>query len=172
MHLSAVGYFAAVETAPRRVAAGTAVWLGVLAGLFMLFTAEWTAADWVGAGACALVAAAATSALVRIGLFDLRFRAGWLRYVPVALLQTVVDFGIVTAQLARCMSRRTRAGGAFVARREFPAGRKDAEGTAWRGFVAVTATLSPNSYVVDIDPDRGNRLSHDLVPCRRSEEPA
>lgn len=163
---------AAVDSGRRRVAVATAAWLVALAGIFMLFTGEWTASDWAGAGACALVAAAATAPMVRMGLFDLRFRPGWVKLVPGALLQTVVDFGLITAFLFRAVAGGRREGGSFVARRDFPVGRLDGEGTAWRGFVEMVATLSPNSYVVDIDPDSGHRLSHDLVPNRRSERPA
>ncbi len=143
-----------------------------LALVYMLFTGEWTAVDWMGAGACAAVAAAATVPMARMKLFDLRIRARWFAAVPAALLQIFKDFAIVTAFLIRSLARRERGHGLFVARGDFPAGATDAEGTSWRAFVAVTATVSPNSYVIDIDPDRGNRLSHDLVPNRRSEQPA
>lgn len=156
----------------RWATAATATWLVALAFLFMLFTGEWTAVDWIGAVACAAVAAAATVPMARLGLFDLRIRARWLRAVPAVVSQVFVDFAIVTGFLARAVARGERGEGRFVARAEFPAGSSDSEGTAWRGFVAVTATVSPNSYVIDIDPDRRNRLSHDLVPNRRSEEPA
>lgn len=152
--------------------AATALWLVTLAGVFMLFTGEWTGVDLIGAGACALVATAATVPMVRMKLFELRFRAAWLRFVPSALEQVVVDFGIVTRFLVSRMLRRDRSGGVFVARRDFPTGEADAEGTGWRAFVSITATVSPNSYVVDINHETGNRLSHDLVPNRRSEEPA
>jgi hypothetical protein len=36
----------------------------------------------------------------------------------------------------------------------------------------LLAGYSPNAYVVDIDPDEDVVLVHDLVPWRRSEEPA
>lgn len=143
-----------------------------LALVFILFTGEWTTVDWIGAGACAAVAAAVTVPMTRMRLFELRVRARWLRAVPSALLQVLLDFVTVTVFLARSLARRERGHGRFVARGDFPAGAADAEGTSWRAFVAVTATVSPNSYVIDIDPGRGNRLSHDLVPDRRSERPA
>lgn len=161
-----------MNSGPARVVAATALWLVTLAGAFMLFTGEWTAVDLVGAGVCGLIGSAVTIPMVRMKLFDLRFRPSWLRFVPSTLKQIVVDFGIVTWFLLSRIARADRTGGVFVARRGFPAGGEDAEGTAWRGFVSVTATLSPNSYVVDINHRSGNRLSHDLVPNRRSEQPA
>lgn len=138
----------------------------------MLFTGQWTAVDWVGAGACALVAATVTVPMMRMGLFDVRFRIGWLRHIPPALTQVLPDFWRVTSFLARSLAMGERGSGRFVGRRDFPTGRTDAEGTAWRAFVAITSTVSPNSYVVDIDPRTATRLSHDLTPNRRSESPA
>lgn len=86
--------------------------------------------------------------------------------------QIFVDFWIVSARLAACIATRTRSSGVFVARSDFPTGAKDPEGITWRAFVSVAASFSPNSYVIDIDPDTGNRLAHDLVPNRSSELPA
>lgn len=161
-----------MNSAPRRAAAAAAAWFVTLALLFMLLTGELSTADWVGAAACAAVAAVVTIPMTLMGLFHIRFRVGWLRSVPGPVKQVVVDFGMVTAYLARALTRGERGHGAFVARRHFPTGDTGAEGTAWRAFVAMTSTLSPNSYVVDIDPEGGNRLSHDLVPKRDSELPA
>lgn len=160
-----------MSTGARGVAA-TAAWLVTLAVIYMVFTGEWTAVDWVGAGGCALVAAAVTVPMMRMRLFDLRFRLRWLAQVPSSLARVIPDFYVITVFLARGLIHRERGGGRFVARRDFPAGAADAEGTAWRGFVAVTSTVSPNSYVVDIDPATQRRLSHDLVPSRASERPA
>jgi hypothetical protein len=47
---------------------------------------------------------------------------------------------------------------------ELPAGR--------RAWVTLVATWSPNCYVLDIDPETGRRLVHDLEPHRLSEQPA
>lgn len=154
-----------------RVALATAVWFVALAGVFMLFVGEWTAIDWLGAAACAVVAAGLTVPLTRQGLFQLRGRLGWMTTLFDVAKQVFVDFGIVTARLASDVAHGRRQRGVFVARADFPAGAEDAQGTAWRAFVTVASTFSPNSYVVDLDTD-GTRLSHDLVPNRSSERPA
>lgn len=161
-----------MKTAGWRLVAGTAIWVVVLAGLFMLFTAQWTAVNWLGAGVAGLVAGLLTAPLTRTGLFRVRFRASWLRQVAGPLLQVFPDFVIVTGSLIACVATGRRERGAFVARRDFPAGGRDPEGTAWRALVALLATWSPNSYVVDTDAGSGVRLSHDLVPRRSSERPA
>ena len=156
----------------RRLIAMTAIWVVVLAGLFMLFTGQWTAVNLVGAAITGLLAGLLTIPLTATGLFGFHFRAAWLRYMAAPLLQVFVDFVIVTGVLAQCLANGRRERGAFVARGGFPTGARVPEATAWRAFVALVSTWSPNSYVVDIDASTGNRLSHDLVPRRSSEQPA
>lgn len=160
-----------MATAHRQVLP-TLAWVVVLSGAFMLFTGQWTAVNWVGAGSAGLVAGLLTIPLTKSGLFRLRFRLSWVRQLGAPLLQVFIDFAIVTVALARSIVTGRRVVGRFVARRHFPAGARDAEDTAWRAVVAVLATWSPNSYVVDTDAGSGNRLSHDLVPRRSSERPA
>jgi hypothetical protein len=38
--------------------------------------------------------------------------------------------------------------------------------------VELVATWSPNCYVIDISPESGRRLLHDLRPHRASEQPS
>lgn len=161
-----------METARWRLVAATSVWVVLLSGAFMLFTGQWTAVNWIGAGAAGLIAGLLTVPLTATGLFRLRFRASWVRQVVGPVLQVFADFAIVVGALVGCLLTGRRERGAFVARRDFPTGGRDPEGTAWRAVVALLATWSPNSYVVDIDAGSGTRLSHDLVPRRSSERPA
>ena len=156
-----------------RTALAGGAWLVTLAFVYMLFVGEWDSIDWIGAGCTAAVAAVFTGSLVHQGLLGLRARVGWAKSLPTVGKQILVDFWIVGRRLVRAVTRLDRArAGSFVARGDFPTGGKNPEGTAWRAFVTVASTWSPNSYVVDIDPDTGNRLSHDLVPNRSSESPA
>lgn len=154
-----------------RAVAAAAAWIGILAFAFIGFVGEWTAVDWVGAGATGLLAGVLTIPMTSEGMFRLKARLAWGRDLASAFAQTFIDFGIITAFLARSVASGRRGTGEFVARK-FAAGKEDAEGTARRGFVMVAATLSPNSYVVDINVATHNRLSHDLVPHRASERPA
>lgn len=147
------------------------LWWAGLAGLFMLFAAEWTGVDWEGAGGAGLVAAGLALLMWRAGLLGHRFRWRWLSAVPAVAKQIVADFGIITAVLIRQLVRGRRDAGQFVARDDFPIG-AGRDGTGWRAWVEMAATWSPNSYVVDIDVEAGTRLSHDLTPHRPSEQPA
>lgn len=166
------GISAPVDRSGRRVALATLGWLLVLSFVFIGLTGEWTSADWVGAGGAGIIAAVATVPLTRSGMFRLEGRWRWVRYLPAVILQVFVDFWTVTVFLVRALVSRQRGQGVFVARSDFPTGGKEPEPTTWRGFVGWAATLSPNSYVVDIDAETGNRLSHDLIPRRASERPA
>jgi hypothetical protein len=69
--------------------------------------------------------------------------------------------------LVRSLARRSVVRGAFRAH-AFPAG----EGPGVRAWAVWAAQFSPNAYVVEIDTDRDLVLLHDLVPNRKSEQPA
>lgn len=165
------GYQRPVDANLRRAAAAASAWAGVLAFIFIGFVGEWTAVDWAGAGATALLAALLTVPMTLEGLFSLKGRVRWVGELASPFGQLFIDFGIITAFLARSMVAGRRGTGVFVARK-FDAGKKDPEATARRGFVMLAATLSPNSYVIDINAEEDQRLAHDLVPRRASERPA
>lgn len=158
---------------PRyRVVLAAVAWFSALAWVFMMFVADWTAVNWVAAGALGALATGLTVPLVASGTFSFRFRVAWATALPSVAKQIFVDFWILTVTLCRSIARRRRSVGLFVARADFPVGGRDARGTAWRAFVSVASTWSPNSYVIDLNAETGNRLSHDLVPNRSSESPA
>jgi hypothetical protein len=141
------------------------VWWVVLFWLWLAFAGEWNRIEWVAA-AIAATAAATIAEIVR-GQHQLRFRfrAAWLRELARVPLQILIDFFLVIAALP---SRRE---GVFRAR---PAeGRGDSALAAGRrAWLTLAATYSPNAYVLDLDAEDGTVLVHDLVPNRRSEEPA
>lgn len=155
---------------PTRVA-GVVAWFAVLVLLFMLATGEGGEANWVGALATGAVGAGIAAALMAKGLLSFRLRGRWCRELPSVAGQIFVDFWILTRQLAVCVGRRSRAQGRFIAK-DYDAGGHTAQDVTWRAFAAVVATWSPNSYVVDIDPDAQRSLVHDLVPNPDSESPA
>jgi len=82
-----------------------------------------------------------------------------------------VDFGIVVWALVASLLRRQVVRGAFRSH-DFPAGSDDPGSAAVRAWAGLLATYSPNAYVVDLEPERGLSLVHDLVPYRASEKPA
>lgn len=152
--------------------AGTAVgWACALFGLWFLFTGRFTplSALW-GAGA-ALSAGVVAALLDARGLLPRGVRPRWFAAVPGTLWRTVVDFGVVTAVLARSMARGRRGPAGRFVRRDTGAGGAGPGARALRAWLTAVVTFSPNAYVVDIDERTGQALVHDLSPRRTSEEP-
>jgi hypothetical protein len=169
-----------VTAAGRRAGTGSlpavVAWWGALFGVWFLFAGQggWPVAVW-GAVAAALGVAAArlvAGRALRTGRPNVRRAARLLRIAR----RTAADFGIVTAVLARGMTRGRRGRhepvGRFARRDLGDGGREGgdeggtgtltATATAWR---ALAASCAPGSYVLDVDAS-GRALVHEL-PLRR-----
>ena len=154
----------------RHVVAWVVAWLSLF-WLWLLLAGEWNRQEWVSAAAAAAVAAtvgeyARAKADVRV-----RVPLPWVGKAATVPLMVLVDFGIVAWALLASAPRRRVVRGTFRTR-SFPAGGDDPAGVGVRAWVMLAATYSPNAYVVDIDEAKDTVLIHDLVPFRRSEEPA
>lgn len=154
----------------KHVVAWVAWWLALF-WLWMLLVGEWNRVGWV---------AAATAAAIGATLGELaRSRTGFaaplpsraIVDVPQALGMVVVDFGILVRVLVVSVARRRVVRGKFVSR-ELEGGSHAARGVGARAWTALAASYSPNAYVVDIEPESGTVLLHDLVPNLPSERPA
>lgn len=142
-----------------------AVWFAVLWWFWFLLVGEWNRYEWIAATVAAAIGAtiaeiARTRAEVR-----LRVPLHWIVKSWSALPMVAVDFGIVMWVLLRKRTVR----GSFRTR-PAPARGTDPKAVGIRAWVTILADYSPNAYVVDID--REGVLLHELVPYRRSEEPA
>ena len=151
-----------------------AAWLGwwlALFWLWMLLVGEWDATEWVAAaGAAAVGATLGELARARLEVAPrLPLRA--LVDVPQVLAMVAVDFGILVWALLRSLVRREVVRGSFRSH-ELETGGRDARGVGLRAWTEIAATYSPNAYVVEIEPERGLVLLHDLVPHPPSESPA
>jgi len=147
--------------------AGWMAWWIALFLLWLLVAGEWNRVELLAAACAATLGAsiaegvrAFTGVKVQIPLRDIA--SAWT--VP---LMVFVDFGIVVGALLRSGFRRERVGGRFVVR-DLNMG-TDFGSRAW---LTYAATVSPNAYVVDVDDEQRAVLLHDLVPYRKSEEPA
>jgi hypothetical protein len=128
----------------------------------MLLAGDWNRIEWIG-GACVATVGATLAEVVRAsGRVSPGISVPTLRKAPRALVQVPVDFWILT----RALLTGQREPGRYIAREFAPRGR------AGRAWTVLVGGWSPNAYVVDIDEERGTVLLHDLVPNRRSEEPA
>ena len=140
-------------------------WSAFLFLLWLAFVGEWDGTEGVAGAIAAVVVASAATVVRHQRELGFRFRLRWLGETVRVPLQVVVDFGLLVRGL---VGGRT---GVFHARPTGPKG-GTAEAAGRAAFVATVATYSPNAYVVDVDRETGEVLLHDLVPYRRSEEPA
>jgi hypothetical protein len=149
-----------------RFAAWSAWWIALFL-LWLLLAGEWNRVELVAA-ACAAAGGAffAEGVRARTGV-GLRISVRELASARTVPLMVLVDFGIVTGALLRSALRREIVHGRFVVR-DLDPDVSDAT-RAWRAYAA---TFSPNAYVVDTDEEQHVVLLHDLVPYRKSEEPA
>jgi hypothetical protein len=146
-------------------------WWTVLFWLWLLLAGEWNRYEWIG-GACAATVAAAVSELARHETGEcFRVPLAWLPKAGSVPVMVLVDFAILTYALARSLARRRVVRGEFRAN-EIPVGIRGPSRTGLRAWIALTATFSPNAYVVDLDEEHGTALVHDLIPFRASERPA
>jgi len=146
-------------------------WWAVLFALWLLFAGEWTRLVAVWGAALSAVATVSAGVVAGQGLLDARGRWGWARELGSAGTAVVVDFAILTRALVAAVVTGRREVGLFVEDGSSGAGGGPLA-AGRRAWVAVVATWSPNCYVVDIDPESGRRLIHDLRSHRASELPA
>jgi multisubunit Na+/H+ antiporter MnhE subunit len=117
----------------------------------------------VGALAAAVGATVATLVLRR-GYVRFSPRAAWLSETPYVIRDVFVDCALLGGALWRRTVRRERVRGESI-RVPFHHG-DDESGRdgARRALVNFAVSMTPNSYVVDIDPEGDSLLVHRLVP--------
>jgi hypothetical protein len=147
------------------------IWVAVLWWFWMLLVAEWSTVEIVAASCVSVVAATFAEIARAKDIAPLRIPREWLSAAKTVPLVIVADFGIITWVLVRALLRRERIEGAFRVK-PFPPGGAPERAKGIRAWVTLTATYSPNAYVIDIDPDHSAVLLHDLLPREFSEEPA
>jgi hypothetical protein len=155
----------------RSVGAWLSWWVGLF-WLWMLLVGDWNRIEWVGGAAVAAVAATVAELARTLAGVSLEPSFGRMKAAPKAWLVVFTDFGIVLFALFRSLARREVVRGGYVVRKTDAGEKTTTRGVAHRAWTVLIAGYSPNAYVVDIDPDEGTVLLHDLVPWRSSEEPA
>jgi hypothetical protein len=147
-----------------------AFWLALF-WLWQLLSGEWNHQEWVaGASAATVAATLGEIARTRAGVHA-RVPLRWVARAWTVPHMVLIDFGIVSGALIASVLRRRIVRGSFRAH-EFPVRGDDAVATGIRAWAGLAADYSPNAYVIEIDEEQGLVLFHDLVPFRKSEEPA
>lgn len=141
-------------------------WVASLGGLFVLWLSlVGTTSDVeLIAGLCAAAIGATATEIVRAqGLLRFRVESRWLGRAPRSLARVVPDFFLVLSMLAR-----PRRGGFRTL--EFPAGGERAVDHGRRAWAELVGSFAPGRLVVDIDPETGEALVHDLRPRAGTDE--
>jgi Na+/H+ ion antiporter subunit len=138
-------------------------WFALLFGLWLLLVGTVQDVELI-AGLCAGALGATAADVVRsLGLLRFRVEWRWLRLAWRPLLCVVPEFFLVLAALVRRPRGRFRT-------IEFPTGGERAADSGRRAFVVLASSLAPNRLAVDLDPESGEALVHDLLPGRDSRE--
>jgi multisubunit Na+/H+ antiporter MnhE subunit len=148
---------------PRLAAIWLAWWVVLVAAWLLLV--DTLRADEVAVG---LVAAAVSATLATVvhqrGYIRFWPRAAWGREAPWLLAAALSDCGLLAVALwQRAVLRRPVTG--VTVRVPFDHGGDNGRDGARRALVNFAVSFTPNSYVVDIDPESDSLLVHQLVPA-------
>jgi multisubunit Na+/H+ antiporter MnhE subunit len=120
----------------------------------------------MAAGAVAAAIAATVAELVRIqDLQAIRVRPRWLLRAGVLPRLVLADTWILFRALWRHLLFRRPVKGASLALPFDPGDEDDPYAAGRRALITAAITVTPNTYVVGIDPDRNLILVHQLVPA-------
>jgi multisubunit Na+/H+ antiporter MnhE subunit len=146
-----------------RVAATWLAWWVALAVVWLLLVDTFQPDELlVGAGAAAIAATVGTVVQQR-GYIEFWPRAAWLLQTPYLIGDIVVDCGLLAGALWRRVIGRQPLRGETI-RVPFHHGADTGRDGARRALVNFAVSITPNSYVVDIDPEGDSLLVHRLVP--------
>jgi multisubunit Na+/H+ antiporter MnhE subunit len=137
-------------------------WGALLLGwLLLVDTFEWEELL-VGVGAAAIAASVAI-AVHRRGYIRFWPRAVWLSHVPYLAWTVLVDTGLLAVALWRRAVLREPVRGSTI-RVPFHHGGDNGRDGARRALVNFSVSLTPNTFVLDLDPEGDTLLVHQLVP--------
>lgn len=152
-------------------------WCAALAVVWLLLVDTLDPEELVVGAMASSVAATVAVAVHRRGYIRFWPRAAWLREIPNVVRDVIVDCGRLGAALWRRLVLRHPVHGATI-RVPFHHGGDNGRDGARRALVNFAVSLTPNTYVVDIDPEGDSLLVHRLVPAaldrvlRREQERA
>ena len=137
-------------------------WWAVLLAVWLLLV-ETVALPELLVGVVAAGLAASVAETVReLGYVRFAPRVVWLRYVPRIGGQVLVDCGILFAALGRRLLQRRDVRGVML-RIPVRYGDDSARDAARRALLNFGVSITPNTYVVDLDRETSTVLIHQLV---------
>ncbi len=152
---------AARRSTRARVRFGLA-WWAVLMATWLLLVETFAVPELLVGAVAAGLAASVAETVRELGYVRFAPRVIWLRHAPRVAGQILVDCGILFAALARQLLRRRDVRGVLV-RIPVRYGDDSARDAARRALLNFGVSITPNSYVVDLDPETSTVLIHQLV---------
>jgi len=134
----------------------------VLLVLWLAFVDSLAVPEVLAGVAAAAVAASVAETLRELGYVRFAPRLAWARHAPRVAWQILVDCGVLFAALARRLFRRRALRGVML-RIPIRYGDDSARDAARRALLNFGVSITPNSYVVDLDPETSTVLIHQLV---------
>ncbi len=155
------------RSGPRRGAPAKMVriWVGwwtALAVIWLLLVGSFHYDELIVGAAASAVAATAATAVHHRGYIRFWPQASWLQEVPSLIATIAVDCGLLADALWRRAVRGEPVRGSTI-RVPFHHGGDNGRDGARRALVNLAVSITPNTYVVDIDPEGDSLLVHQLV---------
>jgi multisubunit Na+/H+ antiporter MnhE subunit len=138
-------------------------WWAALMVIWLLLVDTFDPEELIVGALAASVAASVAIAVHRRGYIRFWPRARWAREIPNLMQDVVVDTGLLAKALWQHVVQRRPVRGETI-RVPFHHGDDNGRDGARRALVNFAVSLTPNSYVVDIDPEGDSLLVHRLVP--------
>jgi multisubunit Na+/H+ antiporter MnhE subunit len=132
--------------------------------LWLLLTSTINGSEAIGGVGASCVAATLAELARRRGVMRFAPRARWLGFAAQVPVQIVTDTILVYGALLRHVSGQRRARGTLRAV-PFAYGREGSpRDSARRALAIVGISMTPNTFVIGVDPDSHELLVHQLVP--------
>jgi multisubunit Na+/H+ antiporter MnhE subunit len=146
-----------------RVTATWVAWWIALAVVWLMLVDSLHPDELIVGAAAAAIAATVGTVVQHRGYIRFWPRAAWLLETPYLIGGIVVDCGLLAVALWRRVVGRRSVRGEMIRVPFHPGGDTGRDG-ARRALVNFAVSITPNSYVVDIDPEGDSLLVHRLVP--------
>jgi multisubunit Na+/H+ antiporter MnhE subunit len=138
-------------------------WWAALAVVWLLLVDTLDSEELLVGAVAASIAATVAVAVHRRGYIRFWPRAVWLLETPYVVRDVIVDCGRLAGALWRRLVGDKQVHGDTI-RVPFHHGGDNGRDGARRALVNFAVSLTPNTYVVDIDPESDSLLIHQLVP--------
>ncbi len=137
-------------------------WWAVLLAVWLLFVDSLAAPEVLAGVVAAAVAASVAETVRELGYVRFAPRLRWVRHAPRVGGQILVDCGVLFAALVWRLFRRRPLRGVML-RIPVRYGDDGARDAARRALLNFGVSITPNSYVVDLDQETSTVLIHQLV---------